>query len=95
MMIEPLTRMTVDSMLDLLMLSDDFSGDSVVAQSNEFRMTKKTVDCPFEELDRCDPLRLQPAASLHVCGRFAEDGRAGSARSQSPSAATRPPVCSS
>lgn len=65
-------------MFDLLMLSDDFWGDSVVAQRNEFRMTKITVDCPFEELDRFDPLRLQPAASLHVCGRFAEDGRGGS-----------------
>ena len=40
MLSEPLTRVTIDFMLDLLMLSDDFSGDSVVAQRNEFRMTK-------------------------------------------------------
>jgi hypothetical protein len=32
--------MTVDSMLDLLMLSDDFSGDFLVAERDELRMTK-------------------------------------------------------
>jgi hypothetical protein len=42
---------------------------AVITKRREFRMAEVVVVRPFEELDRRDQLRLQPAASVHIFGR--------------------------
>jgi hypothetical protein len=53
------------------MASGDFSRNSIVAERNEFRMTKVVIKRPFKELDHRDQFRLKPAAFLHILGRQA------------------------